>query len=139
MVRNIFLLPVVILRINQNWLRKRMRQSPTEIGLKPYGERADLEPDQRKLYDLIWKRFLSSQMADSLYAETQVKIGAQGKSEKDYLFKASGLVMQFDGWQVLYPRRKREDIFLPKFEEKETLILVKFLPEQKVYPAAGQI
>lgn len=68
--------------------------SPTEV--KPY-----LSNDQYKLYKLIWERFAASQMADSILELTQVDIEA-----KDYIFKASGHVVKFDGFTVLYQETK---------------------------------
>jgi DNA topoisomerase-1 len=101
---------------------------PADPFLKPYSPEIDVEPEGHRLYELIWKRFMASQMAESVYDETKVKVRAQGS--KDYLFGANGLIMKFDGWKVLYSK-KSEDVVLPKLEKGDKLSLVKLTPEQK--------
>jgi len=61
---------------------------PTDVGKKVEGN---------KLYDLIWKRFVSCQMAPAVYAETAVDVTAN-----KYLLHVAGSVMKFDGWRKLY-------------------------------------
>jgi DNA topoisomerase-1 len=60
---------------------------------------ADLERDQSRLYDLIWKRTLASQMSDAQLENTNVKIEA---SSHDRLFSASGQVVKFEGFLKVY-------------------------------------
>ena len=60
---------------------------------------ADLERDQSRLYDLIWKRTLASQMSDAQLENTNVKIDA---STHDKLFSASGQVVKFEGFLKVY-------------------------------------
>ena len=60
---------------------------------------ADLERDQSRLYDLIWKRTLASQMSDAQLENTNVKIEA---STHDKLFSASGQVVKFEGFLKVY-------------------------------------
>ena len=60
---------------------------------------ADLERDQARLYDLIWKRTLASQMSDAKLENTNVKIEA---STHDKLFSASGQVVKFEGFLKVY-------------------------------------
>lgn len=60
---------------------------------------ADLERDQARLYDLIWKRTLASQMSDAQLENTNVKIEA---STHDKLFSASGQVVKFEGFLKVY-------------------------------------
>lgn len=101
---------------------------PADVFVKPYSKEVDLEPDGHRLYELIWKRFLATQMAEAIYDETKVKIKAQGKG--DYLLLSSGIVLKFDGWKVLYSK-KDEDIYLPSLDKGDKLSLVKVLSEQK--------
>lgn len=92
-----------------------------------------LAADQFKLYELIWKRFISSQMAQAAYAVTSVEIEAG-----IYLFRASGTKTVFDGFTVLYPAggvkkegEKREALWsIPALTVGEKLNLIKLLPSQ---------
>ena len=76
---------------------------PTSVNLTPDKVKNNLTTDQYKLYKLIWERFLASQMADSIQKTTQVDIAAN-----NYLFKASGYRVDFDGFTVLYVESKDE-------------------------------
>lgn len=75
-------------------------------AIRPVQVNADFSPrkikgylsiDQFKLYDLIWKRFLASQMADAVFDQTRVDIDAAG-----CIYRANGSVMRFDGFLALY-------------------------------------
>ena len=77
---------------------------PTVISLAPEQVKESLSNDQYKLYKLIWERFLASQMSNCLQSTTQADI--QGG---DYLFKASGYTVTFDGFTVLYVEGKDEE------------------------------
>ena len=67
---------------------------PTSIFRTPSSLRKYLDSDQYKIYELIWNRTVSSQMADALYAITTVDICANS-STREYLFKASGSQIKF--------------------------------------------
>ncbi len=92
-----------------------------------------LAPDQLKLYELIWNRFLASQMSPAQMAVTQVEIKA-GR----YLFKVSGTKVVFNGYMVVYktetkkdPDEKREEIWkVPHLVVGEKLDLLKLDPSQ---------
>ena len=70
---------------------------PTDVRRRPEQVQKYLEPDQFRLYQLIWQRFVASQMMPAVYDMTVVEFDL-GK----YLFRASGSVMIFDGYHVLY-------------------------------------
>ena len=73
-----------------------MRREPGAI--KPYFSR-----DQFKLYDLIWRRALASQMADALSDSTTADVEAECQEKSIvYIFRANGLVLKFPGFRVLY-------------------------------------
>ena len=74
---------------------------PTSSFRTPSSLRKYLDSDQYKIYELIWNRTVSSQMADALYAITTVDICANS-STREYLFKASGSQIKFDGFKKLY-------------------------------------
>lgn len=87
-------------------------------------EKTGLTGSQFKLYDLIWKRFIASQMAQSQFDATSADISA-----KNYVFRATGQVLKFDGFLKVYPMKFTEEN-LPVLENNEILELIKLLPEQ---------
>ena len=86
----------------------------------------DLKLDERqfKLYDLIWRRFIASQMSQAIFNSTVVDIKA-----KNYLFRAIGQTLKFDGFLKIYPMKFKENE-LPFLEEKDILKLIKLIPSQ---------
>ncbi|MGH7537899.1 MAG: type I DNA topoisomerase [Gemmatimonadales bacterium] len=70
---------------------------PTDVGRRPEGLKQHLESDLFKLYQLIWRRFVASQMTPELYELTTVDFDL-GR----YLFRATGSVVLFDGYRVLF-------------------------------------
>lgn len=70
---------------------------PTVPSLTPDKVKNSLSSDQYKLYKLIWERFIASQMANCIQNTVQVTIQA-----KNYVFKASGYTVKFDGFTILY-------------------------------------
>ena len=89
------------------------------------------------LYGLIWKRFIACQIAESIYDETVINVGALVKGKKDsetYLLRASGQVLKFDGWKVLYRKNDNtpsDEVILPDVVKDEPLKLIKVNSEQK--------
>ena len=76
---------------------------PTSIMRTPQAMRQYLSNEQYRLYDLIWKRMLASQMNDALFDSTRVDILARSrKSDTEYIFRATGSVLKFAGYRVLY-------------------------------------
>ena len=76
---------------------------PTSIRRRPQDLKQYLKQDQFKLYELIWRRMLASQMADARSEATTVDAEAQSRGEtKVYLFRATGSVPKFAGFRVLY-------------------------------------
>ncbi|MGA1825318.1 MAG: type I DNA topoisomerase [bacterium] len=108
---------------------------PTSIWRDPESIKPFLEEDEYKLYKLIWRRFLASQMADALFDVTTIEIEAN-----DYLFRASGSVMKFEGFLKIYKERteakasdKEDDEKeqkLPLLKDGEILELINIKPEQ---------
>jgi DNA topoisomerase-1 len=89
---------------------------PTFVGRTPDDLKAYLSDDEYKLYKLIWTRFVASQMNPAVYDQTSVEITA-----KDYLFRASGRVLKFDGFLKVYEETMDEDAKKPDDEEDITL------------------
>lgn len=77
---------------------------PTAIRRSPAVVKPHVSSDQFKLYELIWKRMLASQMADALSDSTRIDIDAHGANTEGqtYLFRATGSVMKFPGFRSLY-------------------------------------
>ena len=70
---------------------------PTDIALTPVMIKDSLSRDQFRLYQLIWKRFMASQMAEAVYETTSVKIAAGG-----YRFSIAASKITFDGFMSVY-------------------------------------
>ena len=110
---------------------------PTSIANTPARVSQYLSDDQRRLYDLIWKRTVASQMADGVDERTRAEIGAKLTDGKTHHMRATGSVMVFDGFRVLYIEAKDEDSEsedarrLPSLVEGETLNLIKVNSDQK--------
>jgi DNA topoisomerase-1 len=99
---------------------------PTSPNKIPSKIKQYLSSDEFRLYDLIWKRFLASQMADAIYNTTTVEISA-----KNYLFKTSGSILIFEGFLKVYGIDDDEkDIRLPQLTPPENLNLLQIIPQQ---------
>ncbi len=85
-----------------------------------------MESKHAKLYELIWRRFVASQMMEAVYDQTTLIVAA---SEGKYLLRTTGSIVKFDGWTTLFPRK--EDVLLPKVSEGDTLTLIKVDATQK--------
>ncbi len=123
--------------------------TPKNAGLK--------EPGEKKLYDLIWRRFVASQMPQARFDSTSVEIEARPKTSakgesasggKNYQLKTNGLTMKFDGYLKMWPAKfaasdfirgeprptkeiiGREEKELPELEKGEKLELVEVKPGQ---------
>lgn len=91
---------------------------PTDIRLLPSDVESSLSSDQFKLYNLIWRRFIASQMAPSI----SDSVGADIKSG-DYLFRATGSRIIFDGFRKIYQTGdEKKDMLLPELQEEEKII-----------------
>ena len=87
---------------------------PTGLDRLPASIKKYLSPEEFKLYDLIYRRFVASQMADAVFDNTTVKIEGG-----DYLFRTTGSVMLFDGYQAAFPEDRADDVILPDVAEGE--------------------
>ncbi len=132
---------------------------PTKTFREPNAIRQYLDNDQFKLYDLIWKRFVASQMASAIFDTTAVDILATDDERRTtnvddasvarplssvaYLFRANGSILKFAGYLAVYGRNVGDedeendgdgntsrDKRLPPLEKKEPLDLLGIYPEQ---------
>lgn len=96
-----------------------------DIKSKKYGS------DAKILYDLIWRRFVASQMTASVYDETTIDVYA--KDGETYVLRASGQVIKFDGWRKVIPAKKDAEgvSVLPEIEKGQALSLIKVSSQQK--------
>ena len=103
---------------------------PSMPELTPDEVEQSISGDTAKLYRLIWSRFMASQMADCIQDTVSASITAG-----DYLFRASGFRVAFDGFTALYEEStddaKKKETALPPLEEGQTLKLKKLTADQK--------
>ena len=100
---------------------------PTLISHSPESFKKYLTEDQYKLFELVYNRFIASQMSPARYLQTSVSIQAG-----DYKFCASGSKLIFKGFSAIYekPDEEKEKNEIPALEKDEILELVKLLPSQ---------
>lgn len=95
---------------------------PSHIDITPEIAKSSLSAEQYKLYSLIWKRFIASQMSSCSLNTNSIDI-----INGEYLFKASGSTIKFDGFMKVYDYTTEDDendVTLPILEEGEILLSV---------------
>ena len=105
---------------------------PTNISIKEAGK----NPEQKKLYQLIWRRTVASQMKESEMLRT--KIIAKIRDKKIPFFFANGSRITFDGWLKADPTSRKDDIELPKVFKGEVLRLIGMHEEEKETQPPGR-
>ena len=111
----------------------------TDASLTPESVKPYLTPEQYKLYELIWSRFIASQMKDAVVARTSLVCSSAG-----YQMKQSGVVVTFDGWGRVYPLGIK-DVTIEPAVKGETLNIdaiekeQKFTQPQPQYTEAGLV
>ena len=109
---------------------------PTSVLRNPNGIKEKLTRDQHRLYRLIWQRFVASQMAAAVYDTISVEV--TGRAKHEYLLRASGSSIRFQGFLRVYEEAKDEDaapeeklVKIPKsVEEGQIQQLLQLIPEQ---------
>ena len=117
---------------------------PSQASRAPQSVASDLNPNQNKLYQLVWQRALASQMPEAIVDTTTVDVDAitllikeknvplltkEGLGEVKYQFRANGQILKFDGYLKIYPENSQE-IKLPELQIKEKLELLAITKEQ---------
>ena len=113
---------------------------PTSAENTPEKVAPFLSSEQLRLYTMIWKRTIASQMTDALFQSTRAEIHASGPKTANttYVFRASGSLMTFPGFLALY-REDKDDVTddddedknpLPPLKVGEQLTCLKLTPEQ---------
>jgi DNA topoisomerase-1 len=114
---------------------------PTSVFRTPESVKPYLDTSQYRLYTLIWRRFVASQMAPAIYDTIAVEIlaGLPEVEDRPYLFRASGSSLRFKGFLAVYEEARDEDAEpdeegkreeIPPLTVDELLDLVQLLPEQ---------
>src|ERR1700733_5670707 len=108
---------------------------PPDVARTPESVRRFLDDDMFKLYQMIWQRFVASQMVPAVFDQTSIDVDASG-----YTFRATGSVMKFEGYLAAYAAVKDEEEKedeadtagnrLPQVREGEQLRLETIRPEQ---------
>ncbi|MGI2064799.1 type I DNA topoisomerase [Shewanella sp. MF08487] len=89
---------------------------------------SDMERDAQRLYELIWRQFVSCQMTPAQYDATKLTVKAG-----DYELKATGRTLRFDGWtrvQTALKKKNEEDSTLPFVAQGDVLALKELQPKQ---------
>ena len=97
---------------------------PTDVTLTPKVVKSYLSPDQFKLYNLIWRRFVASFMTPAVFDTVRVDIVAG-----QYVFRATGSHLKFPGFYAVW-QREEEEKMLPELGAGEVLDLHDLKPEQ---------
>jgi len=115
---------------------------PTDPTRRPDDIRKFLSPDQFKLYQLIWQRFMASQMAPAIFDTTSVDFDIAAKEQpnigrRSYLFRSTGSIIKFQGFLALY-REAREEGDSKALEDEQALPVVEVgenVPVQSITPS----
>jgi len=97
---------------------------PTDATLTPQAVKSHLSPDQFKLYNLVWRRFVASFMTPAVFDTVRADIVAA-----QYVFRATGSHLKFQGFYAVWPREEDEKV-LPALSANEILHLHELKPEQ---------
>ncbi|MBU1598904.1 type I DNA topoisomerase [bacterium] len=98
---------------------------PTSCGRNPEGIKGHLTADQFKLYNLVFKKFVSSQMADAKIMAEEVEIACG-----DYTFSGNGSTLLFDGYLKVWTYDLEKDKVIPELSTKDILSLIELSPKQ---------
>lgn len=99
---------------------------PTSVERTPESLKPHLTPDQFRLYELIWKRFVASQASQAVHQNTTATIEAG-----EHAFVATGSVVEFAGWTSIYPAFWKDVKELPPLEKGQKLDPVSVTPNQR--------
>ncbi len=98
---------------------------PTDIYKRPEELTIEGKRDEKRLYELIWKRFVACQMSEAVYEETKVDIEAG-----NFLLRATGSRLKFDGWKKIFGEDNEPENLLPQLTAGDLLELIRLLPAQ---------
>jgi len=114
---------------------------PTDLRRAPEAIASHLSPDQRKLYDLVYRRFLATQMVPAVFRQRKAVVDAAG-----YTLEANGTTLAFDGFLTLFPEQIKEGQVIPEglaadqtLKVDEVISTQKFTEPPRRYSEAGLI
>ncbi len=107
---------------------------PTDLTRDPESVKEHLDKNQMRLYELIWKRTIATQMPEAVFDATSVDIEIPGQTKK-YIFRATGQVIKFDGFMKVYlegtdEEEAEEEGLLPELAKGDKPKIVKTIPKQ---------
>ncbi len=116
---------------------------PTDVRRYPKHLQSHLSPRQFQVYDLIWRRFVASQMAAALYDVTTVNVAATAEGKPPFLFRAVGRDLVFDGFLRVWQEEDKSDDedepqTLPPLSVNELLDLLALIPKQHFTQPPGR-
>ena len=113
---------------------------PTDAARTPESIKNDLDAKQYKVYSLIWKRAVASQMQQAVFDQTSVDITATNRKQpavNSFIFRASGQIIKFDGFIKVYQEGRDDNGTedessdrLPELSVEDILKLLKLEPKQ---------
>lgn len=103
---------------------------PTDVTRRPEDLKDKLRPEQYRLYDLIWRRFVACQMSPAQWDNTTLRISADTTTGQA-VFKATGRRLVFDGFQRVGVKRPDEDVVLPELQSGRQLGPMQIDPQQQ--------
>src|SRR5690606_2201729 len=104
---------------------------PTDVRLTPARVRASLTDEQFRLYELIWKRFVASQMVAAEWDSTTVMVAAMSGGREAGVFKASGRTLAFEGfYKASGVPKSSEEATLPALSQDQALAPLQIEPTQ---------
>ena len=122
-------------KFGENYYQKRVfktkgRAQEAHEAIRPtlainIPETIPFEEKHKKVYRIIWNRFISSQMKEAIFDSTKIEI----KTNNEHILQANGSILKFDGFLKVYPM-KLEDKELPSLEIEDNLNLINVLGEQ---------
>ncbi|HUF12896.1 MAG TPA: type I DNA topoisomerase [Longimicrobiales bacterium] len=111
---------------------------PTEAARHPDSVKRALDKDTFRLYELIWTRFVASQMEAAVYDTTRIDFQIDGADGHRYLYRSTGSILRFDGYTRLYREASEEgdhrtlddEAALPDVAEGDRCELLALVPAQ---------
>jgi DNA topoisomerase I len=105
---------------------------PTNMSAKSKG----MTDDQKRLYDLIWRRTIASQMIDAQIMRTKISFNITSKSIPNFV--SNGQIIMKDGWLLIDPKAKNEEVTLPEVTEGQKVKLDEIKDEKKETQPPGR-
>ncbi len=105
---------------------------PTNMSAQSKG----MTDDQKRLYDLIWRRTIASQMIDAQIMRTKISFNIKSKSIPNFV--SNGQIIMKDGWLLIDPKAKNEEVTLPEVSEGQDVKLVEIKDEKKETQPPGR-